>query len=251
VTQASYLYAVTGALSPEALHDVRGIGGAPVRAVAAGEVNCVVSSVARSEFGEEPLRRNLERFDWLERVAREHDAVVSAASRLTPTLPLRLATVYRDDESAAARISERESAALAALARVAGREEWGVKVFAVPAPEPVSATARPSSGADYLRQRRAQLETQMSAGEAGRLDATTVFDELATLAVDARRHRPQDPQLSGNPQPMLLNAAYLVDRDRVSDFRAAVERVAAQRPPGAVVVTGPWPPYSFVEWDSP
>jgi hypothetical protein len=50
---------------------------------------------------------------------------------------------------------------------------------------------------------------------------------------------------------MLLNAAYLVDRDRVPQFRAAVESLAADRPDGAVVLTGPWPGYSFASLEPP
>jgi hypothetical protein len=44
---------------------------------------------------------------------------------------------------------------------------------------------------------------------------------------------------------MLLNAAYLVDRERVDEFRRAVDDLAGERPPDSIVVTGPWPPYSF------
>jgi hypothetical protein len=50
---------------------------------------------------------------------------------------------------------------------------------------------------------------------------------------------------------MLLNAAFLVDRDRAAEFRAVVDRLAADRPEGAVVLTGPWPGYSFAGLEQP
>jgi Gas vesicle synthesis protein GvpL/GvpF len=50
---------------------------------------------------------------------------------------------------------------------------------------------------------------------------------------------------------MLLNAAYLVDRPGADRFRAEVAALAADRPPEALVLTGPWPPYSFAVLDQP
>jgi hypothetical protein len=55
--------------------------------------------------------------------------------------------------------------------------------------------------------------------------------------------------LTGDPRPMVLNAAFLVDRDRGSDFRAAVAAMASERLPDSVVLTGPWPAYSFASLD--
>ena len=48
---------------------------------------------------------------------------------------------------------------------------------------------------------------------------------------------------------MVLNAAFLVDEDRVPDFCEEVRALADDRPDGAVVLTGPWPPYSFATLD--
>ena len=61
------------------------------------------------------------------------------------------------------------------------------------------------------------------------------------LRVDERRH---DAALTGRTEQMVLNGAYLVDRDRAVEWRAAVDRAV----PGDVTVevTGPWIPYSFV-----
>lgn len=246
---ASYLYAVTPQLRGQAVDGVAGIGGAPVRIVAAGELSCVISDVELGEFGEQALRQNLEQLDWLARVAREHNAVIDAICRITTALPVRLATIYRDDASATAQVMRRLEAARGALARVAGREEWGVKVFGPIAEESTAETSRAASGTEYLRRRRAALQQQTSAHAAAQADADAVFEQLAELAIDARRHRPQDPQLSGNRHPMLLNAAFLVEREEVPDFQKLVAKLAAGHPSYELALTGPWPPYSFAAWD--
>ena len=51
------------------------------------------------------------------------------------------------------------------------------------------------------------------------------------------------------PEPALFSAAFLLDRERWSDFENAV-RVLANRHAGLTIQqTGPWPPYDFVRLD--
>jgi hypothetical protein len=250
---ATYLYAVARTPVPSLPLDLRGVSEAPVRFVSEGDLTCVVSTVDLDEFGEEPLGRNLEDLDWLARVAREHDAVVHEMARSMTIVPLRLATVYTDDASALRRVGELRATALATLDVLEGREEWGVKMYAVPqAPATVGAAApRPVSGVEYLRRRRAELDQRSGDAVAAANDADAVFEQLRQISVIARQHRPQDPALSGVTHPMVLNAAFLVDRTRSPEFCSEVDAVASQRPEGAVVLTGPWPPYSFATLDEP
>ena len=249
---ATYLYAVSRPIPPVAVLGLRGIGGGCVRALPVGDLTCVVSSADLTEFDEEPLRENLENLGWLERVARQHDDVVQAVAALATTVPLRLATICRDDSSARERVQTLHGEALRVLEVLDGREEWGVKLYDVrePAAEPAGAAvgavaAGGTSGTAYLQRRREQLAQQARAGEAAAEDADRFFAQVGAAAVLSKRHRPQDPHLSGVASPMLLNASFLVDRERSTGFRAAVDRLAGDRPPGAVVLTGPWPAYSF------
>jgi hypothetical protein len=45
----------------------------------------------------------------------------------------------------------------------------------------------------------------------------------------------------------LLHASYLVERPVVAEFRAAAQRLQREHRDAAVLCTGPWPPYSFVD----
>jgi hypothetical protein len=248
---ATYLYAITRPLDSRQLVTLKGIGGAPVRALADGGLQCLVSTVPLAEFGEKPLQHNLGDLQWLERTARAHDAVVRAAAEQVTTAPLRLATVCTDDDAALARLRELRDRAAPLLDRLDGRIEWGVKVFAMsPAdarPQPAVVGAR--SGTEYLRVRREQAAERERASAAAGSQAESVYRELAGAAVAGRRHRPQDPQLSGRSEPMLLNAAFLVDRNRSAEFAALAGRLADDRGSIRVEVTGPWPPYSFAVLD--
>jgi hypothetical protein len=240
----TYLYALTrpSTVLPDG---PIGIGGSALRLLARDGLAGVVSTVDLADFEPGALAHQVEDLAWLERVAREHDAVVQAVAG--PVLPLRLGAVYRDDGSALRRMAELRIAALAALDLVTDREEWGVKLFAIPRQHAdIGAGAdRPATGVEYLKRRRAELDRDAVAAAQGSADADAVFTRLGALAVRAHRHRPQDPALSGVAHPMVLNAAFLVDCARVAEFHAAVDALVAERPEGALVRTGPWAPYSF------
>lgn len=251
---ATYLYAIIRPIPPVAVVGLRGIGGSGVRAIPAGDLTCVASSVDPAEFAPDAMSRNLESLAWLERAAREHDDVVQAVSALSTAVPLRLATICRDDASAVQRVRGHAHEAAALLAHLDGHEEWGVKIFYIPHEPAVTSAVGARSEADasgtaYLLRRRAELAARARTAARIAEEADGVFDRLAALASRARRHRLQDPQLSGVVDPMVLNAAFLVERTRLAAFHDAVDRLAATRPPGAVQSTGPWPPYSFANLD--
>jgi Gas vesicle synthesis protein GvpL/GvpF len=247
--QGRYLYAVCRGLTPEAVDGIVGLSGGRIDLVMEGDLVGLVSPVDLDEYGEDGLRRNLERLDWLEEAARGHDAVVQAAAAIAPTAPTRLATIFLDDEGVRRRLRERRDAIAAALDRVEGHEEWSVKVLTRVAdtePEPVPVA---SSGADYLRRKREQQEARFADDHDAHFVAERVHDALVPVVSASRRLSPQDPRLAGHEGTMVHNAAYLVHRDRSGEF---VDRVQEQSDayPGVVVdARGPWPPYSFAMLD--
>ncbi len=111
--------AVARGVDPAAVATLSGVAGSPVRAVSYGTLTALVSTVDLIEFGAPGLRRNFEDLGWLE------------------------ATATFD----------------AALRRVQGRTEWGLKVYLDlddhPVP-PVDHADTDSPGTAYLRRRRAR-----------------------------------------------------------------------------------------------
>jgi hypothetical protein len=247
-----WMYAVADGMAPEWFGDVAGIAGEPVRVIAAGGLSAAVTTVSLAEFGEQALRRNLEDLAWLENVARIHHEVIEVAAQHGPVLPMRLATIYHDDESAIATLAQRADDFTVALRRVAGRVEWGVKISAGSAaavqgfPEDDRGGAGASGpGAAFLRRRRTQLTAREEASRAAAADAEKIHLALGGLAVASYARPPQDRQLTGHAERMILNGAYLVDREGSAGFADAVYRLGAECPDLRMELTGPWPPYSF------
>ncbi|MEU0839088.1 GvpL/GvpF family gas vesicle protein [Streptomyces sp. NPDC005962] len=257
-----YAYAVLRP-TPEAARAVaalRGVADEQVGLVETGDLAAAVGPVPAEEFGEEPLKARLEELTRLESLARGHHGVVSALAPLGAVLPLRLATVYRDEDRVRQTLQERRDEFLPLLERLTGRVEWGVKVYtdakdtgggeeASGAPEDGSGDAGLSPGRAYLAARRRRRRGAEDAWQAAVRTAARIADEAGEIAVERVAHRPQRGELAGvgggEPGENIANDAYLVPADRAADFRARVLAAAEGQEGVRVEVTGPWAPYSF------
>ncbi|MGW4091832.1 GvpL/GvpF family gas vesicle protein [Nocardia sp. NPDC004750] len=246
-----WLYAVTPGCGGEELGELTGVAGEPVRTVVVDGLTAIVGSVPLEVFGEQPLRAHLEDLDWLEGTARAHDAVVSSLVRRGPTVPLRLATVFLDDDRVRDLLTERRADFAAALELVSGRTEWGVKVYgdraALTAAVAESRTASEGKGAGaaYLARRRAQLSARETIERDAAQRAEEIHTRLLQHAAAGRRQALTDPALSGRRDWLVLNGTYLVDDDRTDDFATTVTVLGDEFPGIRLELTGPWPPYSF------
>jgi hypothetical protein len=74
-----------------------------------------------------------------------------------------------------------------------------------------------------------------------------LYDRLAAKARLARRRAASELPAQGGS--LLLDAAFLVARSRTRTFRALAAREARDLAPHGykVDLTGPWPPYTFVQ----
>jgi hypothetical protein len=250
----SYGVVASGATLPAGL---AGVAGSVVEPIAVADLVALVGRVPRAQFAADPLRDNLNDLEWLERVAREHEAVLDQVLAGTTIVPLRLCTIY-EDAVGVRRMLEREREPLShALARLDGRQEWGIKLLVdgdrlAETAAPAGDQAQGEGGAAYLARRRHEREAR----EAARALATTLVDDvdgsLRALAVDVVKLPAQNRELSGHTGDMLLNAAYLVEADAVDELRARVAELQERHIAyGARVgLTGPWPPYNFVTSES-
>ncbi|MEU3987821.1 GvpL/GvpF family gas vesicle protein [Streptomyces platensis] len=254
---ATYVYAVCRRLDPAALRGLAGLAaGFPVRTLPLGPLTAVVQHVPAAGFTEDAWQQRLSDRADLERCARAHHEVVTAAAACGPTVPLALATLYRGDERAQQALDADRDRFAAALARIEGHAEWGVKVSlptTVPeAPQSVPpATPRngggPSGGAGraYLERKRGLHQAREQHHDRALRTAEDIDATLSRLATATRRLRPHSPEMTGERHRLqVLNAAYLVRTVREKELLDAVE-LLRRRTGAEVEVSGPWVPYSF------
>ncbi len=227
-----------------------------VELIQEGELVAVVSPVPKAEFSDERLREHLNDVAWVERVARAHENVLEGTLGQATILPLRLCTLYKDRAGVSRMLREQESVLREALESLDGRREWGVKLFvdgerlaeAAADDAGESAAAGDSSGAAYLARRQQERQISGRARELGDSAAQEVHSRLERVAEAARANPLQRPEAHGRDASMLLNGAYLVEREREHEFEAEIESLRERWEESGfeLELTGPWPPYNFV-----
>jgi len=238
------------------LADLGHVRGGPVTLLTLDQgLSVLVQEVPSAEFTQEALTRRLSDRAELESCARAHHATVVAAAAQGPVVPLPLATLFSDPKRARALLVEKMPHFHAVLAHVENRSEWAVKVCQLRCgPRPPSPSSDPSDGPEgtgtglaYLDRVRTRERDRLTRHAAAATAVGHVHQVLARLAVDhVRRHR-HGQEITGRDHHQLLNAAYLVPRERTNDFQVAVGTLVGELTGTGVhvEVSGPWVPYSF------
>ncbi len=234
--------------------------GEPLFPVEAGGLVAAVSRVPAASFQEESLNALLAELPRVAPLAVRHEQAISSLLPLAPVVvPVSLGAVYRSAESVAELLDRRGEELRGLLAALAGKQEWGVKVFReswrlLEAAEASSQelqrladeAAQSSPGRAYLLRKQRE---RLLAGEADRL-ARQWLDAMLQALQQASDSMRVDQLLDvprGEPA-LVLKAAFLVRADAVDAFRSVVASLEGQYAPVGLQLelNGPWAPYSFV-----
>ncbi|MFH1905884.1 MAG: GvpL/GvpF family gas vesicle protein [Chloroflexota bacterium] len=220
-----------------------GLGEAPLLSLVYREIAAVASRLAAPDNASVPpaTEANL----W------RHEAIVEALMGTRAVLPVSFGAVLADEAALQAILATRYTGFVTDLRRVSGRVELSVQVLLdddAGRPPPADCGnhtgGQPSvvSGHAYMLARlEAERQAQVRRQRAEAL-ATDIHARLARLA-DESTH------LILVTSHLLLKAAYLVPRERVTDFRQEVESLCLAYPRLRFLCTGPWPAYSFITND--
>lgn len=248
---ATYVYCVAHAqVKPRASRPPAGLPQAsPPRLVAAGSpLWLVCASVPLARYGPGALDDVLRDLRWVGDIALAHESVVEhfAAQSGITVVPMKLFTMFSTDARAVEEMRGRRRDILRVVKRIAGCEEWGVRVTRGTEPAaPSRPAARPASGAAFLASKKQARDDARDRNRTAADFADAVFAGLSSLSREATR---RDDVPEGAARPPLLDAAFLVAASQRTRFRSAARKLAAAAPSAGadVAVTGPWPAYNFV-----
>ena len=210
----------------------------------------IVASVPATEYDEAALGRGLQDLEWVGGRAMAHEAVVEHFLSARAVLPMQLFTLFTSDERVVAHVSRNRARIERILARIDGQLEWGLRLTLDEKAAFASAarTVRAEgSGSAYLARKRDLLDVARARLAEARAEADRLYRTLSHAATDARRRSATEQAAPGSR--LLLDAAFLVSARRTAGFRAALRRGARTLQARGIVVslTGPWPPYNFVQ----
>lgn len=243
--RAIYLYAITPSTNSLRVLAVPGVDGlAPVEAIPCGRFVCWFSLVDSTEFGEN-LQNHMEDLDWLASASVRHQQTVAEVAAKSDALPARFGTVFLSVDSLLSHVREQQQGIAAALKRISGCEEWGIKVFGVQTSF-VEKKDNPKSGAEYLK-RKAGLMTE-GRSQGSDPDIKALINALKLLSKESA----PTGKVSASQPGLRWQGAFLVPRENRRKLQETLERFAAKwSAKKRIDCSGPWPPYSFVSVDAP
>jgi gas vesicle protein GvpL/GvpF len=251
---ATYLYCVVHAVvEPPVARAPRGLAGASRLLVTriARSLWLVTTAVPLGVYGPGALERSLRDVDWVTNAAVAHEEVVEYFARRpgSTVIPMKLFTMFSSVERALDEMRPRQRELTAVVNRIAGCEEWGVRITHTPAVvrrDSLAATA--ASGTEFLAARKAARDFARRSVDTAAAAAEEAYSALSAIARDARR-REDVPQ--GATSPPILDAAFLVPSSQRTRFKNAVKKLADTAERGTqVVLTGPWPSFNFIQSES-
>ncbi len=204
--------------------------------------------MAAHEFAEDQLRANLGDMEWVERVARRHEASLEEVRSRATVVPMRMCTVYRTQDGVREMLRREASNLDEALSHLDGKTEWGLKGFVDPrrfaehhSPQTDAEEEGAGEGASYMQRRRQERDADERMKELIEQTAAEIHERLVVVADDALVLPPQRPELSGHDGEMALNAAYLVDDGAEGGFREAVDELQEEFAAHGIRARDHWP----------
>jgi hypothetical protein len=247
---ATYVYcAVQASGTPRLTRAPSGLPGLgkPRLVDAGGGLWLVVGNAPLPQYGEASIARGLQDLDWVSRCAIAHESVVERWIRAQAVVPMKLFTIFENDERALAYVRQQRRKLDRIIRRVGGRCEWGARIRLASPPAPARRAGPAMSGTGYLAAKKQVRDSAQEQATRGQSRANAAFATLASKAAEARRLPP--PTGGQVPSRLVLDAAFLVATDREEPFQAAAHRLTRDLKADGfgLELTGPWPPYNFIE----
>lgn len=181
----------------------------------------------------------------------EHEKVIETVMDKVTVLPMRFHTILDKKEDVLAMMKDYYSGFEENLDRLRNKVEFGIKVI-LPADKikeriinayrrssqrvPVSGDSPAKS---FLKEKFEKYKIDKNFEEEVERCIGIVEDFVGGFATEKKLDRL-------NSKTLLLNAVYLVEKERQDDFREAFERLRRARSDLQYLFSGPWPAYNFV-----
>ncbi len=239
-----YVYCIIESNEPRSFGPI-GIGGRgdEVYTIHHGDLAAVVSDTPVQPY--DPTREN----------ALAHERVNDTAVKEFTVIPMSFGTVFVSEQNVVEFLKDTADPLRDVLQRMKGKIEFGLKVNW----DPEMVLQEIEEESEDIRRLKEEImsnrlvSTYFARMQLGRLveqamaeksDAYVreIYDHLRDCAIASRQNKSIGDK-------MILNAAFLVERDKPGQFDAKVQEIA-RRYEGKLrfVYTGPWPPYNFVKF---
>ena len=174
--------------------------------------------------GAPPSTGRLHDLDWVSACALAHEAVVEHAATLGTVVPMKLFTLFTTEARALGHIRRRRRALASVIRRIAGRQEWGVRIRTGAArarPGGRARAPRAVSGTQFLMRKQREADARRRRATPAAPPVRQALAALGRLSDGARRRAipPEASRVSG----LVADAVFLVATRESPRFLEAVD----------------------------
>jgi len=177
------------------------------------------------------------RFD--QQANKDHARVISDCFKLSTVLPFRFATIFADDDGLRRSVRSNQKHFLANVERLRGKAEMHLKVL-VDDTCPGNSARDMTVGQQYLTSLRESASRQRERQSKARALSIQMHRMFLPLAEEITCKRME----SGK---MLLDIAHLIDNRCVERYQNKYSSATHELKDCRMQLSGPWPPYHFVQ----
>jgi hypothetical protein len=172
---------------------------------------------------------------------RDHGKVIASCFGRSTVLPFRFGTTFADDDALRRSVRSNQRHFMANVERLRGKAEMHLKVVVDDILEPKSgAPALSPGGQQYLATMRESAHRQRERQSKARALSLQMHRMFLPIAEEITCKRMD----SGK---MLLDIAHLVDKKTIERYQNKYSTATHELKDCAMHLSGPWPPYHFVQ----
>jgi hypothetical protein len=233
------------------------------------ELEAVVSKVSLEEFGSEEIqKKSQEDLKWIKEKALAHEKVIEEAMRnkdkVLNVIPMRFGTIFKEKTSLEETLNKSYAKIKEILNKICRKQEWSVKIYLkdrrkfeqtvkenneIIKEKEKEMAALPEGMAFFMEEELEELIGKEADIEVNNL-ADAIFEALRKQSKDCVKNKILGRELTGRPEAMVSNAAYLVSEEKIGDFKKEIEDInkKMQAKGFCLECGGPWPAYNFTSF---
>lgn len=235
-TDALYLYAFISS-SDDVVLDIQGIDSQHSLFLIKERALCaVVSFVDMTQFTGEQGDKNLADIQWIGPRAMAHETVVEKISQSAAALPARFGTLFSSRQQLSQVLTQTYDQIMAFLDQVLDKEEWGVKGFCqrqqcvdkIAAEDIVTqgdALKKITPGRRYFEEKKIQTQAEKKFSSWLNETIKQLSQTFSVAWLTQVELKLLSKKATAREEDMVFNWAFLVPKEKLTEFKALVEQV--------------------------
>lgn len=231
------------------------------------DLEAVISKVSLEEFGSEAIQiRAQNDLKWIKEKAVIHESVIEEVMKnngeTVNVIPMKFGTIFKEEKNLKQTLNRHYEQFKVTLEKLKGKQEWSIKAYFVDKKKfeqvikekskiikekEKEITNLPEGMAYFMENELKELFSKETDAELKKI-RREIFEKFKIYAEEAKEGKILEKELTGRPEPMILNASYLIKKEKLEDFKTEIKETNEQLSSKGLGLeySGPWPPYNFV-----